>query len=248
MSGAGIDDPRDPDATAAEYVLGVLDAAEHAEIARAAATDAALQAAITGWERRLAPLARLVEPVPPPPALWERLAGSIAVAPLGGEAIAFARPAAVVDRRLLRRWQAATAVSMALAASLAVVAALPLLQRPPAPAGAPAPAALLVASLTTYGQPANGFVATIEGGSLIVRPTTAAAVPAGRDLELWSLPPGAKAPAALGLLPATGARLNGGAVPTPGTQILISLEPRGGSPTGLPTGPVLFAGTLTRLD
>ena len=247
MSGASTDDLQGPDATAQEYVLGVLDAVEQADIARASATDAALQAAITAWERRLAPLARLVDPVPPPPALWERLAGSIAAAPPAGEVVAFARPAAVVDRRLLRRWQAATAVSMALAASLAVVAALPLLQRPPAPAVAPAPAALLVASLTTYGQPASGYVATIEGGSLIVRPTTAAAVPAGRDLELWSLPPGAKAPAALGLLPAEGVRLSSAAA-RPGTQILISLEPRGGSPTGLPTGPVLFAGTLTRLD
>ena len=33
----------------------------------------------------------------------------------------------------------------------------------------------------------------------------------------------------------------------PGTRIMVSLEPVGGSPTGLPTGPVLFAGTLERL-
>lgn len=246
MSGTGADDLRDPDATAAEYVLGVLDAAEQAEIGRAAAVDPALQAAITAWERRLAPLARLVEPVPPPAALWDRLAVSIAAAPSAGEAVAFARPD-VVDRRLLRRWQAATAVSLALAASLAVIAALPLLQHAAVPPVAPA--RLMVASLTTYGQPAAGFVATIDHGMLIVRPNaTAAIVPSGRDLELWSLPPGAKAPAPLGVLPAGGVRLTGSAVMTPGTKILISLEPTGGSRTGLPTGPVLFAGTLTSLD
>ncbi len=238
MSGTGADDLQGPDAAAAEYVLGVLDPAEQADIARAAAADPALQAAITAWERRLAPLARLVGPVPPPAALWDRLSASIAAAPTG-EVVAFAGAAAA---RRLRRWQAATAVSLALAASLALVAALPLLQR----TAAPAPG-LLVATLATYGQPAAGFVATIDRGLLTVRPTAAAAtVPAGRDLELWSLPPGAKAPAPLGVLPATGVRLTAAA--TPGTQILISLEPTGGSPTGLPTGPVLFAGTLARLD
>lgn len=243
MSGADTDDLRDPDATAGEFVLGVLDAAEQAEVARAAAADPALQAAIAAWERRLAPLARLVDPVAPPAALWERLAGSIAAAPAAGEVVTFARPVAI-DRRLVRRWQAATAVSLALAASLAVVAALPVLRRPPSAAPAPG---LLVASLATYGQPAAGFVAAVDHGTLTVRPAAAATVPAGRDLELWSLPPGAKAPAPLGVLPAGGVRLTGSPATTPGTQILISLEPRGGSPTGQPTGPVLFAGRLARL-
>ncbi len=236
MSDIGIDDLEGRDA-AAEYVLGVLDAAEQAAFTRAAAADQALQAAITDWERRLAPLARLVEPMPPPPALWDRLAASIA-APTA-RVVPFARPAATDSR--VRRWQAATAVSLALAACLAVVAALPVLRPAPAPI-------LLVASLATYGQPAAGFLATVDRGTLTVRPTAAlATVPTGRDLELWSLPPGAKAPAPLGVLPANGARLTGSAA-APGTQILISLEPRGGSPTGLPTGPVLFAGTLTQLD
>ena len=32
--------------------------------------------------------------------------------------------------------------------------------------------------------------------------------------------------------------------PEPGMSILISLEPRGGAPGALPTGPVVFAGRL----
>jgi len=34
-----------------------------------------------------------------------------------------------------------------------------------------------------------------------------------------------------------------GTIPT----LAVSLEPRGGSPTGLPTGPVLFTGALQAL-
>jgi anti-sigma-K factor RskA len=32
------------------------------------------------------------------------------------------------------------------------------------------------------------------------------------------------------------------------TQLLVSLEPKGGSPTGLPTGPVLYGGLLTTTE
>jgi anti-sigma-K factor RskA len=35
------------------------------------------------------------------------------------------------------------------------------------------------------------------------------------------------------------------APPATGTQFLVSLEPAGGSPTGQPTGPVLYEGTFS---
>ncbi|MGH7153988.1 MAG: anti-sigma factor domain-containing protein, partial [Acetobacteraceae bacterium] len=70
----------------------------------------------------------------------------------------------------------------------------------------------------------------------------------GKDLELWALPPGATRPISLGVVPAAtrGLVVSHPAVPlTLRTQLMVSLEPKGGSPTGQPTGPVLFAGTLT---
>ena len=36
-------------------------------------------------------------------------------------------------------------------------------------------------------------------------------------------------------------------LPATGSTLAISIEPRGGSPTGQPTGPVVAAGTLERL-
>jgi len=70
-------------------------------------------------------------------------------------------------------------------------------------------------------------------------------------LELWLLPTGA-APRSLGVIPATGV----GRVPlsTPSEIALaqipalaVSLEPAGGSPTGAPTGPVLYTGKIERM-
>ena len=76
-----------------------------------------------------------------------------------------------------------------------------------------------------------------------------------RVLQLWALPEQG-APRSLGLIPASGAGLGVVRVnlPTPAGQALqnipalaVSLEPPGGSPTGLPTGPVLYSGPIQRL-
>jgi anti-sigma-K factor RskA len=88
---------------------------------------------------------------------------------------------------------------------------------------------------------------TQPDGSILVRPLSHVAVESGKDLELWALPAGATRPVSLGVLPAIGKHVPG-ELAKASTQLLVSLEPQGGSPTGLPTGPVLYAGTLTRVD
>jgi len=70
----------------------------------------------------------------------------------------------------------------------------------------------------------------------------------GKALELWALPEGGN-PVSLGLLPNTGAAhlvLTAAqrAALAGAQKIAVSLEPAGGSPTGLPTGPVLHVAGL----
>ena len=60
------------------------------------------------------------------------------------------------------------------------------------------------------------------------------------------MPPGATKPASLGVIPAEGKVVPPGI--KAGTMLLVSLEPKGGSPTGQPTGPVLYAGKLSRFE
>ncbi len=57
-------------------------------------------------------------------------------------------------------------------------------------------------------------------------------------------PPGAKAPMSLGVLPASGRQVALPGTPPAGTALSVTLEPTGGSPTGAPTGRVVYAGTL----
>jgi anti-sigma-K factor RskA len=218
-------DAPDRDVLAAEYVLGTLEGEEAREAARLLRDDPVFSAAVRAWEARLAPLADTVTPVPPPPDLWDRIAtatGTTTVVPLS-------------FRRRMRVWQASTGVAFAIAASLAAFIVL----RP-----APAPRVAVLAPLSG-GVPV--LLATAEpNGTLLVTPSGTIAVPTDHDLELWALAEGDKRPRSLGVLPAGGRQLV--ASLSPGTQLLVSLEPRGGSPTGQPTGPVLYGGRLAAVD
>ena len=71
----------------------------------------------------------------------------------------------------------------------------------------------------------------------------------GRSYELWALGAGRKAPESLGVINARAeipAQLLGSldSARLQDTVFAISDEPAGGSPTGQPTGPVLFTGKI----
>ncbi|MEO6276353.1 anti-sigma factor domain-containing protein, partial [Roseateles sp.] len=97
------------------------------------------------------------------------------------------------------------------------------------------------------------FVASVsaDGRALVARPLLPVSVQTGRVLELWSVPPEAGgAPRSLGLIAADGSTVIArqrlpASLLTGGTAALaVSVEPPGGSPTGVPTGPVVYAGKL----
>ena len=222
-------DPQDRDVLAGEYVLGTLDARAAAEVAEALEQDAALRAAVAAWEARLAPLGLLATPEAPPPDLWDRIEGSLPgalpVRPPPAKATGWGR----------RLWQGWAIGASAVAAGLAAFIVL----RPAEPPR------LMTVLLTQRDQPAWVVEADRTGGlrlaSLNPRP-----VEPNRVMQLWALPQGATAPTSLGLVP-EGGRMT--VTPntiraSPGMLIEISLEPPGGSPTGRPTGPILFIGRL----
>ncbi|HEY7576893.1 MAG TPA: anti-sigma factor [Acetobacteraceae bacterium] len=216
----------DHDLLAAEYVLGSLEGDERREAERLLTVDPAFARSVAAWQQRLAPLACHAAPVQPPAELWRRIEAGIA-------------PAATADilplRHRVRVWQTATAAALAIAASLA---AFIVLRQPEQPR---------VAVLSPLSGGAPVLMATAEtSGRMLVRPTVSIPVPAGKDLELWALAQGETKPYSLGVLPASGRQLT--ARLAPNTQLLVSLEPKGGSPTGQPTGPVLYGGWLTTVE
>ncbi len=232
------DDPapgdRDLDLDAAEYVLGLHTPDKMRAMEALAMHDPAIAAGIVAWENRLGPLAAAVIPEVPPPELWQRLA----------LATGLQRP---VPRRTVPRrtafqkawrspalWRGTTAAALALAAVLAFFALTP---KPLAPEP-------LLAALSAQGSPGAVFLVRVgEGGRATVTAVGRLNVPLDRTLELWALREGAPAPVSLGLLPGGGRTLLRASLAA-GTRLLVSQEPTGGSPSGAPTGPVVYSGLL----
>eukprot|EP01035_Chromulina_nebulosa_P045846 gene45846-62091_t len=83
-----------------------------------------------------------------------------------------------------------------------------------------------------------------DGKAVVTRTLVDVGVKADRTLELWAIP-GSGSPRSLGLIAASGASVVKQSKLPPGTAALaVSLEPTGGSTTGVPTGPVLYVGKL----
>lgn len=220
----------DPMMLAAEYALGSLDLAGMREAEAMAAREPAFAGEVLYWQQRLAPLTGLVPPVEPPPALWSRLAlaTGIGLAPARRSGGAF--------------WKATTALSLALAASLALFAFLP---RPPTPAIDQGRFAAAIGPLAT---PARFLAETRPDGAMVITSLDGAAAPAGRSYQLWALPQGETVPVSLGLLQPGSRVITPPQRSSAQEQLLVSDEPNGGSPTGAPTGAVLFGGKLVPLS
>jgi len=220
-------DTEELQALAGEYVLGTLEPEAAREVEAALGANAPLRAAVIFWEERLYPLSSLAAAAPPPAETWPNIEARLGTAPRAGV------------WRSLGFWRGATAAAAAIAACLALYIAL-----------APAPTApSFVAILRAPQQERAAWVATANrGGGMLIRAVATNSAPADRAFELWAIAPGASQPRSLGLIPPDG-RLELGIIPAAlreGGALAISIEPKGGSPTGQPTGPVVFTGELVR--
>ena len=222
-----------PELRAAEYALGVLDAAERRVVEAEMQADPAFAAEVQAWSARLAPLAEAAAEVTPPQGLWERIERTLpsSVTP------------AANDNRALRFWRGLALGASGLAAASAA-AVVVLLARPSAPA----------AEIATLTRPDGAAAAVVafdpRTGALLVSPA-AGLQPGAHTPHLWLLEPGG------------GVRLVGAIDPTQkathslppelarraenAAGVALSLEPRGHKPVDKPGGPVVASGDFTRL-
>jgi anti-sigma-K factor RskA len=199
----------------------------------------AMAAAIVAWERRLTPLVALVPAASVPETVWTELEARLARLSSPGQSMGeIYRPPLRQrskrrgERRELTIWRGVAIGAMALAASLAGV----LLTRKPLPG--PELAMIMPA------RPGLGgwLVALKQNGEISAVAQGALSHTLQQDFQLWALADDSQTPVPLGLLPVTnGTVLKPAALPKHSFKLLVSLEPKGGSPTGLPTGPVMFA-------
>lgn len=226
------------DALAAEWVLGTLDARTAAIVGQTLASDPALADAVAAWERLLAPLADLAPLEAPPAGLWQQIERQV-----------LPDPTTAIQAVLRPSWRDRLLAGWALGATVAAGALGILALR-----GLGEPSPVMTVLLSDRTQAAWTATAGPDGAlRLAAFPPVAGRAEqpdvVDRVLQVWGLPQGATAPTSLALLP-PGQRNATITAPAlrlvPGMLIEISLEPTGGSPTGRPTGPVLFIGRLSQ--
>ncbi len=241
---------REMDILAGEYALGTLNADERSEAERLKVSDAAFARAVSEWEERLSPLSEAVPPIEPPDSAWNKIEASlVAPSPVVSTALTDLAEQMVDLKRSLSLWRYATMGAVAAALALAIVWMGGL----DTPFRQAAPEERYVAMLQSE-KGETGFVITMNmpGKQFAIRPVSVQE-PTSKSYELWAImKDGKKPPMTLGLV-GTGAYAMMDApaeidhkMLEEGVQLAISLEPKGGAPTGKSMGPVMFAGLLVK--
>jgi len=229
------------DELAAAYVLGTLSAERRREVQARLPTDAALRDAVDGWEGRLLPLTALVEAVEPSPALWTRIENAIAPAPIRQGVSTQASPWQTWWSSL-GFWRAVAATGFVAASVVALLPSTGLF--------APAAPQYMVVLVAPNGTAPGWIVQTSGANTLRLVPLGTTNVPEQRSLQFWTKADDWNAPVSLGLVqPGQPLEVKLDQLPplVPNQLFEITLEPYNGSPTGRPTGPILYIGRSVKL-
>jgi len=219
------------DALAAEYALGLLTGAAHADAMHRSRSDPAFAIQVNAWQDRFADLTEAIAPVTPPRGVFK----NIRRAAYGDSGQSWFRQLGIIP---------AIVGGAAAAMILYVSIEFGMFN------GTNAPVPTLVAQMVAADETLVVAAAYTDDGTLFVERRVGASAQ-GRALELWLIA-GEDAPVSLGLL-ASSAALDQIVIPAglrdklAGATLAISDEPEGGSPTGAPTGAVLAAGEITTL-
>jgi anti-sigma-K factor RskA len=248
------DEPPSADLFAGEYVLGVLGTDQRREALTRIQRDPGFARLVADWESRLAPLLTEFDGAEVPPHLWPRIRDQ-----LGWPAIEPAKRSGLWQSASL--WRAATGLAAAAALSAIAIGPLGLLHtgetqvdpRPIAVVPVEDPSAPKPVTTLAQDDGSPGWLASVDPikGTVLMVPVPSPADTAGRVPELWLIPPGER-PQSLGLVSID--RSHTVKVPdalrnalTKGALLAITLEPDGGAPQGIPTGPIIAKGDIVIL-
>ncbi len=227
-------DPVLLDRLASEYVLGTLHGRARRRFEKLLMELPNARLLVWRWEQHINAMALRLPAVHPPAHVWRQIEKRIATDRPTPKSYAFE----------LGIWR-----SVAAFVALAMVTIFTYFGLPPYKAEFD-PEYVAVFQ-NEFSKPVWVVNADLDTNAMSVQTVAAQDISTDQVFELWMLEP-EKDPVSLGLLPTVGeARLTLNqqqqAVFQRSQSLAVSLEPAGGSPTGLPTGPVLFVAEVVAL-
>jgi anti-sigma-K factor RskA len=242
---------------AAQYVLGTLSSSARLRFQARLQQESQLRGLTHAWERRLNPLTDLLIPQTVPTVVWRKIEASLdgirqtasenqstVINPLPSEPSQTRQKVAVNDSF----WQPLAWVSTGIAAGLALFLFVrPEMNTVSHPMVAQQAQSIRDIAVLSTDKNSPAWIVRQQGHSLILSALSAGSVPSDRDLELWSIHD-KSAPRSLGVIQlkngqATLSKITADLI-SKDVTLAISLEPKHGSPTGLPTGAVLYTGKI----
>lgn len=236
--------PRDAETRsllAGEYVLGTLRGKARDRFELWLRSDPALRREVSRWEQRLHAMNDGAREVAPNPQTWQRIAARVA-------------PGSTDPGRgwlsTLAFWRWFSAVSAAVAAVLVAYVTLTPPEVVPPPGEA-----MVVVLADRHASPAMTVAWSPEGAGrprLRIRVIGHAEMAPDTSWELWLMPGPDAPPLSLGLITTDETQVIELPTELRGTLnaaagMAMSVEPRHGSPTGRPTGPVLYSGSCVKI-
>lgn len=230
-----------PMTMAAEFALGLLEGEERAAAMRRVLAEPGFAAEVERWRDHFGVMF----------AAWPE-----ATAPADGaariEAALIAKPVVANDNDGSALWKGIAGATSLAAAVLVGVLVLRPAPTPPAPQIVRVSTGpTLVAAIAPTGKGAP-IVAVYDASQSALRIAAADLADKRHSAELWVIPAGEKIPHSLGVLRSgsitqVALRQGNRQRVSAGATLAITIEAPGGSPTGLPQGPVIAAGPLTTI-
>lgn len=222
---------------AAEYVLGSLEGSARKRFERWMVDSAKVREEVWFWEQTLGQLSARVPEVSPPASVWNAIEARL---------WRHASPAGKAQSRANHRWFWPSWSVLATAAAL--VMAFVLIQPSPETSQTELSGAIVQADTS---DPLWLVSEAGQSNLLKLRSVAASAADTGKDYELWIVPENGQ-PLSLGVIPVGGVHevtltKQAREALSQSRTLAISLEPLGGSTTGVPSGPILHVAQLYEL-
>ncbi len=220
---------------AAEYVLGMLRGQAAIRFEKLLISEPGLRQALEYWQYRINPLAEMVEPVKPPSRVWKNIQQHIQISQRSSMSKLFWNN--------LNFWRGFALASVMLVVGFGLGVWQAAIERPTIDAME------YIAVLQNHRSEPILVASVVDGGKALKLDMISEAITEpGQVMQVWCIPKEGGEPVSVGFINSESNRfdmtVNQIQMLHDSQEIVVSIEPLGGSPKNEPSGPIMYRGNL----